>query len=174
MKFHADIVTPVVDLSMRSLCTQPYPGHPKGCPNYGERDTCPPRQKPFDDVYDTDLAIWALWAEFDLGAHIDKMRKAHPCWTHRQLVCCLYWQGTVRKFLRTESAKQIRKFNKDDWSTVKWIDSVDAPFTDRVLLTTCPEAMGVNVTATMKTIGVVLEWPPIETTRMVYLVGVRK
>lgn len=160
MKLLAGIVEPVIDLSMRSLCTQPYPGHPKGCPNHGERGTCPPKQKTFNDVYDTDLAIYALWTEFDLGAQMEKMRKAHPCWTHRQLACCRYWQGTVRKFLRTESEK--------------WVDRIKphTPFADRIFLTTCPEAMGINVTATMHNIGVELEWPPVKTTRMVYLVGV--
>lgn len=160
MEFHADIVEPVIDLSMRSLCVRPYPGHPKGCPNHGSRDTCPPEQKVFGGVYDTDLNIFALWTEFDLGAHVSRMKKAHPTWSYRQLSCCLYWQGTVRKFLRTKSKK--------------WIDFavLHTPFADRILLTTCPEAMGINVTATMKNIGVQLEWPPKSLTRMVYLAGV--
>ena len=38
----------------------------------------------------------------------------------------------------------------------------------------CPEAMGVNVTATMKNIGVTLEWPPQEVVRKVAIIGVRK
>jgi hypothetical protein len=38
----------------------------------------------------------------------------------------------------------------------------------------CPEAMGVNVTATMKNLGVELEWPPKNIVRKVAIIGVRK
>ena len=157
MKFQAAIVKPAIDLSVRSICVKPYHNHPKGCPNHGKRDTCPPKCGRFPYVYDTRQDIWALWAEFDIGAHVERMRKRHPLWTYRQLSCCLYWQGTVRKFLRESIAKWVGE-NKTEYPGLA--------------VTTCPEAMGVNVTATMKNIGTVLEWPPREKTRMIYLAGV--
>ena len=40
--------------------------------------------------------------------------------------------------------------------------------------TFCPEAMGVNVTATMKNLGVKLEWPPETVVHKVAIIGVRK
>lgn len=159
MKFHAAIVKPTIDLSMRNLCVKPYPNHPKGCPNFGKRAICPPQCKRFPYVYNTRLDIWALWAEFNIGAHVERMRKRHPLWTHRQLSCCLYWQGTVRKFLRE--------------SIAKWVGENKKEYPD-LAVTTCPEGMGINVTATMKQIGVSLEWPPKQTTRLVYLAGVLK
>lgn len=162
LEFHSAIVKPVADSGMRGLCTKPYPNHPKGCPNYGQRDTCPPQCKLIKDAFDLDCGIWALWAIFDLAAHVTRMRDKQPSWTYRQLSCCLYWQGTVRKALREYVEKWMKEMKHYP------------PLADRLELITCPEAMGVNVTATMQNIGVTLEWPPQETTRMVYLVGVKK
>lgn len=156
IEFNTAKVIPAMDASMRSLCVKPYPNHPKGCPNYGYRLTCPPTVQLFTEVIDQHYPIWAMWATFGLGAHVERLRIKHPNWTYRQLSCCLYWQGTVRKFLRKEIAVKFPSTEADPGLKV----------------VTCPEAMGVNVTATMETIGVTLEWPPKEYTRMVYLVGV--
>lgn len=40
--------------------------------------------------------------------------------------------------------------------------------------TYCPEAMGVNVTATMKNLGVTLEWPPQKVVYKVAIIGTIK
>jgi hypothetical protein len=40
-----------------------------------------------------------------------------------------------------------------------------------LIAVTCPEACGVDVTATMASIGVALEWPPVSTAYQVALVG---
>ena len=62
----------------------------------------------------------------------------------RQLECCLYWQGTARKQLRQE----ITEFRKHH------------PAFKAYKVVERPEAMGLNVTATMASIGHELEWPP--------------
>lgn len=163
MKLHVAKVYPVVDPGMRLLCTKRYPNHPHGCPNYGEYDSCPPKCGMLGDVFDLEKPFWVLWTAFNLEAHVSRMREKQPKWTYRQLSCCLYWQGTVRKYLREESEE--------------WMQRAKTAFPDhmdKLRLITCPEAMGVNVTATMKSIGVKLEWPPKKKTRMIYLVGVEK
>ncbi|MCK5604253.1 hypothetical protein KAR91_20360 [Candidatus Pacearchaeota archaeon] len=157
LKFDYAIVTPTIDLGMRSLCVYPYPNHPKGCPNFGKKSTCPPKCERFPYVYDNRQDVWAFWAEYDLGAHRYRQKKRHPLWSPRQLVNSQHWQGTVRKFLRESIAKWMGE-NKDEYPDLA--------------VTTCPEGMGVNVTATMENIGVVLEWPPKKTTRLIYLAGV--
>lgn len=135
-------VVPVIDPSVRALCKRPYPLHPRGCPNFG-KDRCPPKVRLYGDVYDLARPCYAIWSAFDLGAHVERMRVAHPRWSDRQLRNCLYWQGTARKLLR----KEISGFC---WKK---------PGYD---VTECPEAMGVNVTETMRRAGIVLEWPPIQ------------
>lgn len=71
-------------------------------------------------------------------------------------MCCLYWQPTARKQLRAEIAR------------FKFMEQ------PRYKVVTCPEACGVNVTATMAFIGHVLEWPPTTVTYQVALAGVSK
>ena len=44
------IVKVEIDVDMRNLCYQPYPGHPKRCPNYGVKASCPPRRPYFPDL----------------------------------------------------------------------------------------------------------------------------
>jgi len=82
------------------------------------------------------------------------MRARHPDWSLRQLTCVLYWQGAARKRLRGEIAKFRAEHPEVDW-----------------LIETTPEAMGCNVTATMKAVGVVLPWPPTEVVYHVALTG---
>jgi hypothetical protein len=145
-------VSPVVDPSVRGLCRRPYPGHPAGCPNHGRVDRCPPRAPLLRDLLDLSLPTWVVWVTFDLGSHVARMRVSHPGWSERQLRCCLYWQGTARRELRGELARF----------------AVECPGLEG---TWCPEALGVDVTATMRKVGVELEWPPRGSATLVALVG---
>lgn len=142
----------VVDHAVRFLCAKPYPGHPKGCPNYGKKDTCPPRAPFIRDLIDLERPVYAIWTVFDLGQHVERMRALHPSWSDRQLTCCLYWQPAARKRLE----KEIKSF------------PIICPVH---LFIRIPEACGVNVTATMKSIGVELEWPPVTKTYQVAIAG---
>jgi hypothetical protein len=45
---------------------------------------------------------------------------------------------------------------------------------DRIVIERCPEALGLNVTATMRMIGIDLEWPPREFTYQVALAGAKR
>lgn len=148
------IVKPVIDRSVRGLCIKPYPGHPKGCPNHGKRATCPPLALLIGEVLDLDDIVWVIWNRFNFARHVERMRARHSDWSRRQLECCLYWQGTARKALRAE----IEEFKEGrrEWG---------------LRLVVCPEACGVDVTATMDSIGVHLEWPPKRFTYQVALAG---
>lgn len=148
----------VIDYSVRELCPRPYPNHPKGCPNFGKRPMCPPSSFFLEDVYDLSSGFWVVWINFDFAFHRRNMRRKHPNWSQRQIDCCLYWQGTANKMLREEVAEVAYYLEgRGDW-----------------LVTFCPEAMGVNVTATMKKLDVKLEWPPKTVVYKVAIFGVRK
>jgi len=149
--------TLVIDPNVRVLCKKTYPNHPKGCPNFGKRSHCPPKAALLTDVLDLDQPLTLVWNIFDLGAHRERMRQAHPEWTERQLVNCLYWQGSARKALR-ERAKEFLK-------------TTASPTGKRRYPLYCPEACGLNITATMKAIGEELQWPPVSRTYQVALVG---
>lgn len=148
----------VIDYSVRKLCLRPYPNHPHGCPNYGKKPTCPPLSPKIEDVFDMSRLVFVVWVTFDFAAHREKMKAKHPTWTQRQIDCCLYWQGGVRKKLRAEIARALSCFQ----------DSSEYVAFD------CPEALGVNVTATMKNLDIKLEWPPETIVYKVALFGTRK
>jgi len=133
----------------------PYPGHPKGCPNWNRRATCPPQAPLLTDLLDLARPVYCVFNRFDLGAHVDRMRRRHPDWSGRQLRCCLYWQGTARKQLRQKVSSLL----------------VREP---SLLPVYVPEACGVDVTATMASLGIKLEWPPVKVAYQVALVGTPK
>jgi len=153
-------VEPVIDKSVRLLCLRPYPGHKKGCPNFGKRDICPPNCPLIDEVFDLSKPVVAVWTSFNLESHRERMKSKHPNWSRRQLDCCLYWQGGVNKNLRRNVEYNLERyifFNGEK----------------NLIATYIPEAMGVNVTETMKNVGVILEWPPEKIVNKVAFVGVK-
>ncbi len=156
-------VNPVVDLSVRILCARPYGynekrySHPKGCPNFNKKDGCPPQAKLITDLLDFTKPIYAIWNIFDFESHCNRMRKLHPEWSQRQVECCLYWQPKARKQLRIEVQRFLRQCK--------------CLLGEHVKILKCPEANGVNVNATMKSIGHILEWPPKTITYQIVLAG---
>lgn len=148
-------VIPVIDLSVRGLCIKPYPGHKKGCPNHGKKEGCPPEAPRYTDVYDLSKTVFAIINKFDIAGHVQHMKEMHPDWTQRQLECCLYWQPKARKHL----VEHIKGF---------WREHNDYS------IETCPEAMGVNITQTLKNAGLDLEWPPKQWACQVALAGIRR
>jgi hypothetical protein len=85
--------------------------------------------------------VYAIYNRFDFGTHVASMRERHRDWSEAQVRCCLYWQGRARQQLRAE----IDRF------------AVEHP---GYVVETTPEAMCVDVTATMAAVGIHLEWPP--------------
>lgn len=151
-------VKPVIIHFVHSLCLRPYPNHKKGCPNFGKKKGCPPGVPKFDVFYDLSKPTYAIYNVFDFKGHIERMREKHPGWSKRQLECCLYWQGTARKALNTK----IKIFHG------AMLGSTGADYS----ITTVPEAMGVNVTETMKKVGIELEWPPVNVVYKIAFAGI--
>lgn len=139
------------------LCQRRYQGHRKGCPNYGKRDTCPPHAEQWNQEF-VDNHLWvAVWNKFAFGDHVKYLRRVHPAWTRRQLECCLYWQPTARKRLKMLLDQFMTELSDEGRA--------------EAAIWKIPEAHGVNVTQTMASIGVFLEWPPIRWTYQVALVS---
>ena len=135
------------------LCRLKYPNHSNGCPNYGKKVGCPPTASHLYTLIDSSL-VFVIWNVFPFGQHVQRMRSKHPDWSERQVRCCLYWQGKARKQLRMEV---------DNFLSVH----------RNMYIVQCPEACGVNVTATMANINKFLEWPPEEIAYQVVLAGRR-
>lgn len=147
-----EIAHVAVDPAIRAMCARPYPNHPRGCPNFNHKSGCPPSTPSWFEKFAL-CKFFAIINAFDLAAHVERMRSVHPDWSQRQLECCLYWQSGARKQL----ARGIRAF-----------ESVHPDYT----VDTCPEAGGVNVTETLRIVGVELEWPPTKIVRQVAIAGI--
>jgi hypothetical protein len=151
--------TPVLlDCPPGDLCQRAYQGHKRGCPNYRKRPTCPPLAERWTPDSIALYEWYVVWVAFEFGAHVERMRVAHPDWSQRQLECCLYWQGTARKRLRDAVEGFLSEGN---------IAQVGAVYYT-------PEAHGCNVSTTMAHLGVKLHWPPTIETRHVALVRLKK
>lgn len=138
--FSCDLQTSNKCNSPRSICIKKYKNHKKGCPNYGKKPDCPPDAPMFDQVFDITKPIYAIYSTYNLNAHVEKMRVKHPQWTETQLLNVLYWQGTARKYLKDNIALFNELFRSKGYYS-----------------TTSPEAMGVDVTLTLKNVGIDLE-----------------
>lgn len=72
------IVKVCIDHSVRDLCRQAYPGHPKGCPNWGRKAGCPPAAPLIETLLDLTRPVVAIFHVFDLAAHRQRMWALHP------------------------------------------------------------------------------------------------
>lgn len=142
----------VIDYRAREWCKLPYPDHPRGCPNYGKKDSCPPNAPLIEDFVDIRNHLWLIAIEFDLTSHVQRMLSLHPKWSNRQARCVLYWQPRVNRELREATLR----YSYTIWGSV---------------YTLCPEAMGVDVIKTARKCGIPIVSRPIETVYKVALIG---
>lgn len=139
--------------TLHKLCVSEYHGHRRGCPNYGKKEGCPPRQAWLHDVFLLSEPCYFVINVFRFGEHVKRMRDRHPDWSDKQLRNCLYWQGGARKELRRRTDKALRRLPNGYASNM------------------CPEAMGIDVTRTCAELGMHLEWPPMQFACQVAFVG---
>lgn len=119
-------------------CRLPYPGHPRGCPNFGKKPHCPPNVIPIDRFIDISLPMYLVRAQFNLRSHAERMKSMHPGWTNRQCRSVLYWQNSVRAKLRDKVRTAMSDLSCD-------------------AVTFCPEGMGLNVFVTARLAGLRLD-----------------
>jgi len=148
-------VEPVINHSVRGLCVRPYYNHPKGCPNFNKKVGCPPQAILFENEFDLNYPVYAIYNKFNLKEHMEKMKLKQPKWTEHQLRCVLYWQPKARNQLLVG----IKEFIKEH---------------KNYRISTCPEAQGINVTETMKNAGIELEWMPQVYAYQIALAGIKR
>jgi len=153
------VVRLCIDIEAREWCKLPYPNHPRGCPNYGKKATCPPGAPLVADYFDLAKPIFLVGVEFDLLAHSTRMLQGHPGWSDRQARCVLYWQPKVNGILK-RAADEFCMFLV-----------CSSPVPVGIIYTLCPEAMGVNVIATALDCGIPIQVRPAEKVWKIALVG---
>lgn len=84
----------------RLWCQLPYPNHPRGCPNYSNKETCPPKASYKPEILNDYSNFLLVYAIFNLKKQKERMLLKHPNWSQKQASCLLYWQNSVKKILR--------------------------------------------------------------------------
>ena len=149
----------VTSYRVREWCKLPYINHPHGCPNYGNRDICPPDSPLFEDI--VKAPYYLIVIRYDLKSHIERMKNKHPNWSERQLRCCLYWQNTAKKMLKSK----INRFVKSLDFNYIILDGINSP---------SPEATGVNLFTTANLVGIKLKTYPKDYVYKMAIIGKRK
>lgn len=142
-----------IDYKCRGYCIIPYHGHPKGCPNFGNHEQCPPKAPLISNFFDLNENLFFVVEEFDLRSYFEQMKVKHPDWTDAQLRNLLYWQGGVRKKLKEKTEQLIRTTGSN------------------MIYTLLPEAMGVMVINTALKLGIPIEKKPRDRIFKIALVG---
>jgi len=146
-----------VDPRTKDWCKLPYPGHPKGCPNYGKKEICPPKAGWITDIIDPPYFL--VIQEFDLAFQERSMKILHPSWTKKQTRCLLYWQPHLMVRLIREAQNLIDDHLGKDYIIIR-----------------NPEALGVNMYETCKAAHVELERisDTMKIVRKIVIIGKRR
>lgn len=122
-----------------SLCTQNYYLHKYGCPNFGEKEGCPPNVLHISQQYDLD-SINILLLKFPFESYISQKKELHPDWSMRALCNPRHWQNHLKTSLN------------------EYWNSIEEKYPEYKLIKN-PEAQGVNVEKTLKQLDIDLQWP---------------
>lgn len=151
-RIFAGPVEAVCDPRMIAHCRDPYPDHPKGCPNWGCKEGCPPHVRYFPRVYSKDVYIAAI--RFNFAQYLVYRRTVHPDWTEKALRNPRHWQGHVRSERNRFLFEYLSKHPEIDGDII-----------------INPEAMGVNLFATCARAGLTLEHTPTKNVYSVTLIA---
>lgn len=134
-------ITPVIHSKKKSmkLCTQPYYKHSKGCPNFNKKEGCPPNILHISEEYDL-TSLHAFVLRFPFEQYLNLKKEIHPDWTNRALANQRHWQSHLRATLLSAYKEEIEE-----------------QYPNHTLILN-PEAQGINVDETLKTVGIELEW----------------
>lgn len=123
-------------------CRLPYPDHPKGCPNFGKKDGCPPTAKFWNEIIEP--PYYLVYQIFDLEAQEKRMLEKHSNWSKRQARCCLYWQRGLVNSIIFEAKELMHRL-------VLYSHGVEYTILEN------PEGAGINLFKTCNRVGIKLE-----------------
>ena len=141
---------------VQEACGNPYPKHPRGCPNIGHHRAligipkdlkprmireCPPTEVLIDDILDFAQPVFLIYTEYPVGRDAEERRRTHPNlrfpgeWYNLR-----YWQDRARGGLYAEAGRFLRE-------------------NEGTIVDLCPEAHGVLLYPLMKgQAGIKLQW----------------
>jgi len=143
----------------RLWCQLPYPNHPKGCPNYNNKVSCPPKVRYKPNILKNYSSFYLIYAIFNLKKQKERMLTKHSDWSQKKAGCLLYWQNSVKKTLK-DLINEIYSKNKNKimrlFSCGSGFSSIG--FNQGVVYSM--EAIGINVLNTLKNNNIDFEVKP--------------
>lgn len=126
-----------ISRSYQCMCLKKSSSFRQGCPNYGKKEGCPPRNL-FDEDYDLNSPIYLIATDFNLTKQADRIRITHPDWTEKAIYNPRYWQNTARRI----HSGEISDFLKEN---------------PEYTIEKSPEGAGINIDKLCRDYGIILE-----------------
>lgn len=151
-------------------CQMPYPGHPKGCPNFGRSPTCPPQVGMRPDILVTYDIFILTYAIFDFKNYQqqrwEETQDNREYWNENRIKCNLYWQSSVKKLMKKFIQRKFCSKSNIKYPKFGELFGAGSGFWNRPSL----EAVGINVFSTLKKNNICYEIKPMTTITMVALI----
>lgn len=78
-------------------CRNKYRKHPKGCPNFGHAESCPPNVMYQIAKVRSFGAFTLVWITFNFKRYKELRKEQHPDWQDGMLGNSRHWQGAIKK-----------------------------------------------------------------------------
>jgi predicted metal-binding protein len=160
--------TIIFDKKMRNFCSKSYKGRKNGCPNFNNKNGCPPNSPYMEDfiMYGEFNYFYLIYGKLDFKKYkqirfnqlIEKYKddpiKKNKKYTQRELGNLLYWQKSMKNLI-FKQIENIEKTNLDFY-----LLSCGAGYKDknkRKLGKYSMESVGINVFETCKNNNITLE-----------------
>ena len=146
------------------------------CPNYAHSWACPPETPFLEEVVSTYSEFYLIYYDFDLKYYIEENLKKNPKLTRKKVLSKFYRLDLVRDSLEIEIIYFINNvkpnykeililwdgycrvcFKKGERCT--YDSGKPCRYPDEIRFSM--EAVGINVDKTVRSVGIDLEWPPV-------------
>ncbi|UCD01693.1 MAG: DUF2284 domain-containing protein [Promethearchaeota archaeon] len=164
----------VFDPNVQTYCINPT----FKCPSYGHSWACPPEAPYLEEEVSHYKQFYLIFVKYNLRIHIEKEKEKHPNRNEISIRNAFFMKNLLRDKLEQEIRLIINElqnpyekklilwdgfcrlcFNeKDKWCTYDAGDPCRYPDKKRYSM----EAVGIDVTQTVKNLNFNLEWPPNE------------
>ena len=147
------------------------------CPNYKHSWTCPPEAPFMEDIVSKYKIFFLVYSEFNLAEYVRDMKKKYPRRSEYKIRNSFYMKGYLRDDLEKEIFKFTENYNGNfEEKLILW--DGHCRICQKFLGKSCTyssnkpcrypdkkrysmEAVGIDVTKTVKQLNLKIEWPPI-------------
>ncbi len=155
---------------------QTYCNNPRfRCPNYGHNWACPPEAPYLDNILTNYTRFYLIYEKFDLKGYIKEKKSKFPTHNEEKIINSFYRENFMRDWIEEDIRRFIKKFEgKFKEIFILWDGHCRVCEKEQKMCThdeglECRypndihysmEAVGIDVTETVKNLNLDIEWPP--------------